>query len=506
MTCLSSKNPNNIFASLRRFWGSILIIILLDTILSAVSSILWIRTTKQLAEYSFFYVQIFYPLLAVIIMWPIYCIWSLYKKAIKCIKKTRNYRKSDDSDIDLNYLKKGSKKPIYSSLNSSNTIYFRYFKKTQAKRISYIIMALLDSIASVLQLLPIIYLSTTLVILFGQISLPLVLIISRIALNRKYNIIQYICVALLIQGIIIVFIPTLINPETTLQNFFNNNNNNNNNSTIVFDESLLNNSTNTSPSDSQNTNQISLKDIGLFTLFFFLSRIIGSLSTVFKEYSTKLFNLESFFTTIVVATIQVPLNLVTLFIIQLPLPYIGFNRSFQQVSSYVIESFQMLYYSGESCKVYQHNNFTVGSVQVVFENNTYTNPNNITLFNNVTPSVYFMHMCSLIPIILSITLISIFTNSADIFITKKKDSAINSICNLGTMVISICLTRWPALSGIASTNLTIYDILGLITIFFAATLYYAFNNRIVTTRSTLPPSLDVSDEKDIPAEGHISRP
>jgi hypothetical protein len=496
-----------------------MLVMLLDIIASAFGVVIWFSIIRILQhQHAFFVSQVLYPTAFVFIIWPCTALYyllykfqaiarekahkrNLYGEANVSSNGTNSYemgyplktRKHDSSGSDDSSSYSDLLQPAPKTFNKLNSFCERLcvsaclplnkLSKRLKKRLSYVVMAIADSICGLLSILPIIYLSPTLLTLFGQISLPLNMFAAFLLLKRRFNAVQNLCVVIIISAIFIVLFPTIYH-ELIISNSNTTFNITSTKYTSATNESMIENNThgirdnvNTDSSPPMSVpipihhadytpNWILLLAINL------LSRIIGTLSSIFKERVMKDYKMEPVLTVSIVATIQLPLSYLSLGYLLLPLPFKGFGtKTAHEIWVYFLNSWNVLLDSQNKCSY--NSNFTM------ITNNTSStllglaSPPTITTAADID-SINDRTLCHIIPIFMLFLGINIITNIFDMLIIRDRDSTINIICGIGTVVVSIFLFSFEAVAGSAYTPIGVHVIMALILICIAVPTYSAY--------------------------------
>lgn len=499
-----------------RQWSfRMLMIMFFDIVVSAFGVVLWFSIIRRLQhQHAFFVSQVLYPTAFVIIIWPFTALYYfLYKfRSIQLEKehKKNTYGESNITEAEENAFEMSTKKEYdrhSSSDDSQNTdllhqqdlpppkkfkklnsfcdrlcismcIPFNKLPKRVKKRLSYVVMAVGDSLCGLLSILPIIYLSPTLITLFGQISLPLNMVAAFLLLKRRFNAVQNLCVVIILSAIFIVLFPTIYHEliiSNTIFNVTSSNTNGSYYSNVSIPSAII-----PAHHSDYTPNWILLLGINL------ISRIISTLCSIFKERVMKDYKMEPVMTVSIVATLQLPLSYLSLCYLALPLPFKGFGtKTAHELWLYFFDTWNVLLDVQNKC----------------FHNNTITNSTFLNTYNNSDSGANDSDrsLCNIVPIFLLFLGINIITNVFDMLIIRDRDSTVNIICGIGTVVVSIFLFSFEAVAGSAYNPIGIHVIVALFLICIAVPTYSAYTpveRKRKVIKTTTYEDYDLEEESD----------
>jgi hypothetical protein len=354
----------------------------------------------------------------------------------------------------------------------------------------YIIFACLDQTTNMLMVLPLICFPSVLLIMLGQIVLPINMVGSVLILKKRYHKIQILGVIIILGGIIINILPTL-------QIMASSSNVMKNETPPMFTESyyefagegydflydsedynnsFLFGSNNRSRVQQNSTSyseefSLSLK-ISIYAMLI-TAKIIGALGLIYKEEVIKRNNMDVFYTTAMVSTFQILLGIPSAFLVLIPISSPGFNVPWKQFADYAYICFTIGFgmdYNSTEHKIFEGSETFF---YIIDSNATVYVPSYGTGWNN---SISISGLQFILPFwgFISCTTIS---NVFDLFIIKKTNAALNLLCNLAVLVASIFCMAWPWLAGPAySGNLVVNDYISLIMIVFGIAIYVKAGN------------------------------
>jgi hypothetical protein len=249
----------------RRVLVTLLVVVLL-IVVSTADTILWTRISKKLLLSTLFLAELVCPIFSFLIIWPIIAVRKFV--VLKCMNgtgilaKENNDDNTEDDDSSHYYDGTNIKKQIISK--KSLKIFF--------------IIALSDVIADALSLFPIIYLDPFLVILLHQIYLPINMIIARLYMGKIYGISHVVGTMTILLGVVVNLI-------------------------------------------GKNPSMFDFKDPNLFIWIslLILSKIPASFGQNYKELKLKAKDLDVWWTTAWINTLQLPLSIPLIALVLVPM-------------------------------------------------------------------------------------------------------------------------------------------------------------------------------------------
>lgn len=447
LKCMCPGSKNTFLNKMRGCLSSAGLLIvfyyLLDVTSSSISIATYYRTTKSLGDYAYAYNLVFYPILFSIVIWTVYII-THYSKKLKTMlcppKKKTIYTNpilhevkgdSDDSgdemssyDVPMNVL---NEHEMLVEIEPPQPFELPLWQDIKLHFKIYMIMALADTMTGLLILPATLYLPSVDVLLFGRVVLIFNMFFCWCIFKRKYNILHFIAVLLLIVGIGFAVLPSA---DLSIELFLGN--------------ITLTNSTSSSPSGK-----------GIFFSLLALILVVeffAALSSVYKEYvlqqdrfiGTQKYRLQALRTVAIVATIQPIFSSPTLMLLSLPLPKPWFYVPLQQLGPYIYQAAQIPFISL---------NMT----------------NGVGLPEELTSNIdsYFL-------LFYAIYLgTNVLANVVDVIFTQTVSSTFNIVVNVTVIVASVFSLSWPLLAGEAQTIITWDDGLALFFVVIATIQFKA---------------------------------
>lgn len=299
---------------------------------SGIAFVLLVRISKSLGMFFYVYSQVIYPIAFNLLIWPAYAIYyccgCMGSKASKAVADTENGTLAFILDDDCDYMFPPEESSSGFQMEEEEVIVqptkMSRFKdacrrmfircdnicSVDARHKVYITCAFLDAVAMLLGILPLIYLPGPVVVIMGQLGLPLMMAVSRWYLGRKHSTTHYLAAATVISGVIIGTWPEYEN--------------------------------------SRNTNSQS------YMLFFFwaflltISHLPCTFKQAYQEKYMKYYNIDSLQFISWVSLYQLPMNFLGLPLVLFPLPYPAMTVTPENFWKYVSEGFKCFFGSFET--------------------------------------------------------------------------------------------------------------------------------------------------------------
>lgn len=282
-------------------------------------------------------------------------------------------------------------------------------------------------------IIPVLYFSSTFLILFSQVLLPLNMAASRFYLKREHTRIQVYAVGVLIFAIV-------LSSFQELNQYINNKNITSIMSPLMmlggvdeYEESnyqyYIENGTVIRGPASQHPDIVSLHTNHYIILFVMLIvvKLISTASTIYREKIYKKYNLDPIKTVAIVSTIQIPIQIPTICFLFIPLPKPAIYVPYNQFFSYVQNGTSILFYDNDN------------EILLVF-----------LLYN----------FCIMVSSII------------DFMLTQKISSTFNIINNISILMLSVLFLGWKDLAGSAYKEISLYQYLSIFLIILAILTYW----------------------------------
>ncbi len=432
---------------------------LIDVSNSAVSIAMYYRTNRTLNNYAYAYNQVFYPLLFAITIWSVYFFQYLFirlrnkrKQELETITVLATDPLLDEDDSDVNSGDSASMIEIPSREKETSKTH----KIPEANELSlrddinmffriYAIMAMSDTFLGMAIIPAILYLDSTLVLLFGRIILPLNMLFSCCFFKRKYTIVHYISVLLIFVGISFVIIPT---------------------GKLDFIRFASNGSLPEVSSDQDSS--LTTTEFALLLLSMLIIEAGSAASSIYKEHVLKKYKLKPLRVVAVVATIQIFFSSPTIILLSIPLPAPWFYVPFGELGPYLYNATMIMvdsfYLSQEGPPSYNQS-YIAGNSSMPLHTMQEGNP---ALVNSTQRYFFLFYLLYLFT--------NVLANIIDIIFIQEVSSTFNIIVNVSVIVTGVFSLGWAALAGEAQTQITIYTGLALFFIVIATVLFKSQSN------------------------------
>jgi hypothetical protein len=233
---------------------------------ASIDSVLYMRLVKQMGEYPIPLSQIIYPIAFALVTFTLSLLY--YRDRIFCLGGEACCRRAKlRSDID------DASDPAYPNEQFSIHRHWKFIT----------ILATIDSITGVATIFPLLYLPSIVLMVLGQLGLPLNLFMSRTILKVYYKTVHYLAASTIIVSVIVASYASVTDAGARV--------------------------------DSSQTQVIIF-----WSLWLIMMHLINSYLGIFRERKLKEYQLKPWHTMVWVSIIQAPISILLIVIVFLPLP------------------------------------------------------------------------------------------------------------------------------------------------------------------------------------------
>lgn len=427
--------------------SSAFVVTILLIIFTSIDAVLFMRLVKQMHNYTFLLSQLIYPMGFTLVTWFLSLIY--YRDRICCLRgsKCRRRKPAYQSVVELDPIetmdprKKGA--PVIVDVMQGPTNVHdeedensaqeeldddKYTKKDKSDRPPaefsirqhwriILSFTILDTLTTTLAILPILYLPSVLLLLFGQLTLPLNLFFSKFILHRGFKNTHY-------YGALVVLLGVIVASYADIHS-----------------------------SSVQGDGKMMFFWAGLLTIV----KFIDAGSGIYREHMLKKHNLKAWHTTVWVSLFQSVLSVLLLPVILIPFPPPWMPISLDQMELYIRNAFHCLF--GQPLEV-----------------NTIPFPNSSLSpsFTNPSPSPSTQDLCvhdNNLILFLAFLFFNIILNVMSLVLTKLKSSNYTILVSALRIGLTSFLLSQEWLAGLAYHALVFLQVLGAFVILSGMLVY-----------------------------------
>ena len=397
---------------------------------SSVDYVLYTRFNKQLQIYAFPIMQVVYPLVINMLVWPIAIANHIYQS--RCAKS-----------------KGASRTP---------TIRFRRLWRP------FLYVAILDTFSNVMQFLPLIYIPGETLVVFGQLHLISLFLWSKVYLGRRYHLTHYLGAVIVVVGVCVGIAPSFDAMPSMWDAYMGHDHGLPFNITVP----TINISAPSMPT-------VTTADIPWTSLIWMgmllLSHIPGGFSKVYLERLMKTPDLSPIHSLAGVALFQSILSVPMIFILLLPLPPPAFSVPIDELYDFFTDT--ALCFAG----------FPIGDSMPPL--------GNVSSVSNHAYGHGHMHhlqhviQCQGVWVLGAVfILVNVAYNTISLALTKRttaNNAAVSSILKLGLSSIFFMI---PPIAGVALSVITLMQALAIIILVLGVLVFYSRSEIIDVDRET----------------------
>ena len=431
---------------------------------TSVDYVLYTRFSKELLLYALPAMQILYALAFTLVVWPMLglrWLWQYWRDRVAQHKREAGRMRGGTSALVKQH-----------GLCCGRLTGIRSLWR------SYLLIAFLDATGNMLEFLPLVYLNSELLVIVGQVHLPVLLVFSAIYLGRRYRGSHYFAIVLVALGIAVALVPSI--DEVFVERHQGQHAIHPTNSTNITHINNMTNATTTNnvvPSSSSSLPTLTDDATGWNALLWVGLFVLGTLphgfSKVYQERLMKRYNVEPMRVLAGVAPFQLLLSAPMVLVLLLPLPAPAPHVLPGQLGTFLMDSARCLFLAAPI------SNVTAASLQL----------DRAPICDNA------------LSVFLAFLAFNLLFNMVALALTKHttaNTSAVSSVIRLG---LSSLLFMSPWLAGSAARTVTRIDVLSLILLAVALLLYRYRNEIIDMQREKVDPKYFYSAlqlEKDLP--------